>query len=67
MAFVTWYKTDFCLYWSFLLQYMLKQGPAYESVFLIAFTPKKGLEGAPHGCDPGLQLLSADVLNSLNY
>lgn len=40
---------------------MLKQGPAYESVFLIDATPKKGLEGAQHGCDPGLQLLSANI------
>lgn len=40
---------------------MLKQGQAYENVFLIAVTPKKGLEGAPHRCDPGLQLLAANI------
>lgn len=61
MTLVTWYKTEFCLYWSFLLQYMLKHGPACEPVFLTDVTPKRGLEGALHGCDPGLQLLSANI------
>jgi len=40
---------------------MPKKGQAYEIVFLIAVTPKKGLEGAPHGCDPRLQLLAANI------
>lgn len=40
---------------------MLKQGQACETVFLIAATPKKRLEGAPHGCDPHLQLLAANI------
>lgn len=44
---------------------MLKQRQAYETVFLIAVTSKKGLKGALHRCKPGLQFLVPNIFGFL--